>query len=390
MTARERAPRTGPGSKRRTEPASAAERVLQAFGVDGVFAEAVLGDLAEEYAERATCGVGAARRWYVGQMLRSAPYLIRSAGRHAAGRARLAAAVAGTALVMCAILVALQARDGPPIRLVAGTRDTVLLNFVRPVSLPMRVLDAEGRLLPDTGVRYTWVAGAPVSVSARGVVTCARAGDATVRASLGPLSTNLLLRCRPVREVRAGYWTDFVLGDSARELDVVAVGVDGRLVTLLGAWLSVDDSSVAVLHGLRVHPRSPGETRVGLRVGDRTADFMVRVFEPVPTFERLRSDQRLVAAPVRLARGTSVRWPLPMGRFYLSLLPTPNAKAAPTLAVDGAVMCIPALGPGVYDTRCVGRMPGAWVTVEYPPEPGARTAAPAVVGTLTLHRDREP
>jgi hypothetical protein len=364
--------------------------VLQALGVDPSFAEAVLGDLAEEYAERAVCGVSAARRWYVGQVLRSAPYLLRSAGRHAAGRARLAVSLASVALVTSVVLAALQARAGPPARLVAGTLDTVLVNYLRPVSLPMRVLDAAGRLLPDTGVRYAWVAGAPVSVSAHGVVTCERPGDATVRASLGPLATNFLLRCRPVRGVRASYWTDFVLGDSARDLDVVAVGVDGRLVTLLGAWLRVEDSTVAVLDGLRVHPRSPGETRVFLRVGDRTADFVVRVFEPVPTLEGLRPGQLLVAAPVRLTRGASVRWPLPTGRFYLSFLPGPDAEAAPTLSVDGAVMCMPALGPGVYDTTCVVRVPGAWVTVASPGEPRATVAAPAVVGTLTLHRDRVP
>jgi CubicO group peptidase (beta-lactamase class C family) len=287
----------------------------------------------------------------VGQVLRSSPYLIWSATRHAAGRARLALALAAVALVASAVLAALLARAGPPARLVAGAGDTVLVNYLRPVPLPTRVLDAAGRLLPDTGVRYAWVAGAPVSVSARGVVTCARRGDATVRASLGPLATTLLVRCRPVRDLSAG-GTDFVLGDPPRDLPLEAVGVDGRPVTLLGAWLTVEDTTVATLDGLRVHPRSPGETMVNVRVGDRTAGTVIRVFEPVRTIEGLRPDQRLVVAPVRLARGASVRWRLPTGRFYLSFLPGPDAGAAPTLSVDGAVMCMPALRPGVSDTRC--------------------------------------
>lgn len=386
------APGPAPGTRHRPEPTPTVERALQALGVDPIFAEAVLGDLSEEYAERAACDVNAARRWYVGQALRSAPHLIRSAAHHPAGRARLAAVVATLALVACVVLIALSFRAGPPVRLVAGTRDTVVVNNLRPVSLPMRVFDAAGRLLPDSGVRYAQALGAPISISSRGVVTCARPGDATVRASLGPLATNILVRCRPVRELRGGYgyWTDFVLGDSARELDLVAVGIDGRRVTQFGAWLSIDDSTVAVLDGLRVHPRSPGETRVDLRVGDRTADFMVRVFEPVHTLVGLRADQRLVAAPVRLARGASVRWPLPTGRFSMSLLPTPDVKAGAMLSVDGAVMCMPALAPGVFDTTCVARVPGAWVTVAYPGEPAAGTAAPVVVGTLALHRDREP
>ncbi|HEY0929652.1 MAG TPA: hypothetical protein VGE27_07005 [Gemmatimonas sp.] len=285
MTGNERVSGSARRSRRCTGSASAAERILLALGVDQSFAEAVLGDLAEEYAERATFGVRAARQWYAGQMIRSAPYLIRSAGRHAAGRARLAAAVASLSLVASVILFARTARNGPPVRLVAGTGDTILVNFLRPVSLSIRVLDADGRLLPDSGVRYAWIGGAPVSVSERGIVTCAHSGDAKVRASLGSLATTLHLLCRPVRAVSAGFWADFVLGESGRDLDVTAVDVDGRLATRLGARLSVEDSTVAVLSGLRVEPRSPGETRASLRVGDRTTDFFVRVFEPVSTLE---------------------------------------------------------------------------------------------------------
>jgi hypothetical protein len=362
--------------------------VLHALGVDPAFAEAVLGDLAEEYAVRAACDVNAARQWYAGQVVRSTPHLLWRATRHHDGRARLAVALAGAAFVASVVMAVLLSRAGPPARLVAGTRDTVLVNYLRPVSLPMRVHDAAGRPLPDTGVRYAWVTGAPVFVSSRGVVTCARPGDATVHASLGPLATNLLVRCRPVREVRVDGPSDFVLGDPARDLAVQAIGPDGRPVTMLGARLRVEDSTVATLDGLRVRPLSAGETMVELLVGDRRASAMVRVFEPVRSLEGLRPEQRLVVAPVRLTRGTFVRWPLPTGRFFLSFLPGPDAEAAPTLSVDGAVMCMPALEPGVYNTRCLVRESGAWVTVAYPSEPVEKAATSVVAGALALHRDR--
>src|SRR5688572_14476153 len=88
----------------------------------------------------------------------------------------------------------------PPARLVVGVSDTVIVNSQRPIQIPIQVLDAAGHVLPDTGVRYQWTSGAPVTVSATGVATCTQAGDATIRASLGPLSIDFLLRCRPVRD----------------------------------------------------------------------------------------------------------------------------------------------------------------------------------------------
>lgn len=389
MRAPDRADGTAPGSGHRT-PVSLAERVLHTLGVEPAFAEAVLGDLAEEYAERATVGVSNARQWYAAQALRSAPHLIRSATRHAAGRARLAGAIAAVALVTSGVLLTHLALAGPPAQLVAGTGDTVVVNYLQPVRLPTRVLDETGRVLSNADVRYRWLAGAPVAVSNQGVVTCARHGDATVRASLGALATDLFVRCRPVREVSAGDMIDFVLGDPPRDVALEALGVDGKPVTLLGASLSVEDSSVATLHGLRVIPRAAGETALDVRIGDRGATTVVRVFEPVRSLEGLRPDQRLVAAHVRLARGAAVRWQLPTGRFYLFSLPSQNAHAAPAFAVDGAVMCMPALRPGVHYTRCVVREPGAWVTVANGSEYGQSATVPEVDGVLALHRDRLP
>jgi hypothetical protein len=78
------------------------------------------------------------------------------------------------------VLLALGACKGPPARFVAGIADTVVLNNRLPVPIPMRVFDAAGHSLPDTGVRYQWTSGTPVPVSQRGVVTCVRAGDATL------------------------------------------------------------------------------------------------------------------------------------------------------------------------------------------------------------------
>ena len=145
--------------------------------------------------------------------------------------------------------------NGPPARLVAGTADTIVVNNRRPVQLPMRVFDAAGHHLDSTSVRYQWTAGVPVEVSATGIVTCTQAGDATVHAALGALTTHVTLRCRPVSNVRALRMMNLVVGDSAQEFPFEAIDVDGRPVTLLAGDLTVEDSTIVTVEGVCVRAR---------------------------------------------------------------------------------------------------------------------------------------
>jgi hypothetical protein len=58
-------------------PPRTAERLLDALGAEPEFRDALLGDLAEEYAIRHACdGPRAALRWYWREALRVAPYLL--------------------------------------------------------------------------------------------------------------------------------------------------------------------------------------------------------------------------------------------------------------------------------------------------------------------------
>lgn len=391
------------------------ERLTLALGAEPAFAEAVLGDLAEEYALRAARdGVGGARQWYAREALRSAPHLVLSAARHPAGRGHLTAFAAAAGVAVAAVAAVLLSRAGPPARLVAGTRDTVVVNHLTPVRLPARVFDARGRALPDAAVRgrvrYAWVSGAPVAITPDGVVTCAQPGDAVLRAAVArgaPLreapgegsdsvATSVQLRCRPVREVRTG-GNDFVLGDPPRELAAQFVGVDGRPVTLVGAQLWVDNTAVVALDGLRLRPRRPGAAHVTVRVGDREGGVFVRVFAPVRTFDALRPDQVAVAASVRLIPGGAAWWALPRGPFAVQFLTDLATRTLPTLAVDGPVTCVPALRPGVTATDCLVRGPGASVTVAHPARRGPRldargagTARADVVGAVGIWRWQPP
>lgn len=215
------------------------------------------------------------------------------------------------------------------------------MNSRRPVQIPIRVLDAADRALPDTGVRYEWMAGDSVPVSATGTVTCSQFGDATLRASLGSVTTSVLLRCRPVHSVRISGPMQFVLGDSAQDMRVEALGLDGRPVDLLAGSANMLDSSVATLDGLRVRPRKPGATLAWVRIGDHSPGVGVHVYERVSTLNGLRAEQRHVAVALRLASGEVRRWPLPPGEWMLTMLPYEDEARGLRLRIEGAY-CLPA------------------------------------------------
>jgi hypothetical protein len=322
---------------------SLSERLLSGLGADPEFIEAVLGDLAEEYAERRERdGVGVARAWYAREWLRTAPHIVRSAIRHSPrARARAAMLLALLALTVTLGAVALLTRNGPPAHLVAdsGGEGGIVVNNVMPVTLAMRVLDEHGHTLESSGVRYRWEAGAPITVSSAGVVKCTHHGDATIQASLGDIATSMEVLCRPVLEIRANSWIDFVAGDPARHLPFEALGVDGLHITQLRGSATVMDTTVAKLVGSSIAPRAVGRTMVEVTVGDRNVRMRVLVHEPVRSLDALRPDQRLVAMPVRLAQGDTVQWPLPSGAFWLKYLPRGQGDAPPTITVDGPVSC---------------------------------------------------
>ena len=65
-----------------SQPPRALESILKGLGADPYLVEVVLGDMAEEYDERAAFyGEIEARRWYEDEALRSVPHLLRSALR---------------------------------------------------------------------------------------------------------------------------------------------------------------------------------------------------------------------------------------------------------------------------------------------------------------------
>lgn len=251
-------------------------------------------------------------------------------------------------LIFAVLFPTLAACTGPPARLVAGRGDTVVVNNHGPVQLPIRVLDAAGRHLDSSGVRYQWIGGTLISVSTNGVVNCTEPGDATVRASLDSLVTHLIVLCRPVRDVRTIRMMNLVVGEPAQELPFEAVDAAGRPVTLLTGQVTVTDSMIATVEGVRIRGRAQGSTDLTMRIGDQLGFASVHVYEPARSPEGIRPGQR-VAVPVRLGGGEMRRWRISASRdnYFLTILPDDDARPTPALAIVGA-NCVPGLGPNSY------------------------------------------
>jgi hypothetical protein len=372
---------------------SMAERLLHAVGVDPALVDGVLGDLAEERAERsARDGKILAALWCVEQAIRSTPHLLLSAYRFGgpAARARLCAALGAVGIAIGGLGVAFALRDGPPVRIVtalANSQDGIVVNNMTAVQLPMHVLDKRGHQLKSERVHFQLASGSSMSVSPNGEITCRAAGDALVRATSGAAATEMKVLCRPVTDIRESSWIDLITGDPPRELPFYAVGLHGEPVNELRGAIHVADSSVASFDGTMIHARRAGRTTVLIKIGDEAMPMRVIVHELVQSFESLRPGQLDVARPVRLSMGDTLHWGLPAGAFWLKYIPKRASETPPTIVLEGNVGC--STGDGVrtytmpaeeYGKYCVAR-PGASVLIAH----GAN-GLPVVEGSLLLQR----
>lgn len=243
-------------------------------------------------------------------------------------------------LIAFGVAFACAPSNGPPARLIGGTADTVIINNSREVRIPVRVLDSAGHALPDSGVRYRWKGGEKVTVSGNGKVTCAHSLDASVDASLGSVSTTMLVRCRPVGKVYIAGPIQFLLPDTAQEMGIRVVDLDGNEVNLLKGTSDIMDTTVATIDGMKVIPKSPGATVAGVRFGNQSAGVGVHVYEKVNTLDALWEGKQFVGIPLQMSGGEMLSWHLPPGTWMLTMLPEDDAEKGLQLRIEGA-NCIP-------------------------------------------------
>jgi hypothetical protein len=226
--------------------------------------------------------------------------------------------------------------SGPPARLIGGTADTVIINHTREVQIPVRVLDSAGHALVDSGVRFRWIGGEKLTVAGDGSVTCAHSLDALVEASLDRVSTTMLVRCRPVKKVYIAGPIQFLLPDTAQEMRIKVLDLDGNEVSLLKGTSDILDTTVATIDGMRVIPKSPGATVAGLRFGNQSAGVGVHVYEKVNTLDALRNGKQYVGIVLQMSGGEMQSWRLPGGTWMLTMLPEDDEQTGLRLRIENA------------------------------------------------------
>lgn len=286
----------------------------------------------------------------------------------------------GVALIPLPFVFACGTDNGPPARLVAGTADTVVLNYTREVQVPLRVLDANGHTLSDSAVRYRSVGGEKIPVSAEGKVTCADSKDASVEASLGNLRRTIVIRCRPVKKIRIAGPVQFLLPDTAQEFRMLVLGIDGKEINVLSGTSAILDSTVATLDGIRVVPKSPGSTIASVRFGNQTASVGVHVYETVRTLEALKQGKQLVGIPLRMSGGEVQSWGLPPGTWMVAMLPESDEATGLQMRIEGANCSVLQLTRRRYG--CLVRSE-ARVIVSHPSK---ANTAPELKGQLLVRR----
>ena len=128
----------------------------------------------------------------------------------------------------------------------------------------------------------------------------------------------IVSRPRPARlDVEAASWLDLGVGDSARDLSIVAQGPDGGIVTELRGAVTIPNGSIVAAQGTTICPTRSGMTVADIEIGNTTTYIPIVVYQPVTSFaDRDAAKAGLMAMRVRLARGDTIETPLPKAAFW--------------------------------------------------------------------------
>lgn len=208
--------------------------------------------------------------------------------------------------------------DATPVALVP-LADPFVYNGPAPLTLPLRVLDRNGRTVL---ANVEAVSDAPeiAKVEDR-QLRCLRAGNAGISAASGAARTSFQLHCRPIASF-APPWQSLrlELADDPVPLAPIAFDSSGRPISTLRFAAKSEDSSVASAVTGRVVPRAIGTTRILLDFGGITHFVLVDVVAPV------------TRDTIRLAAGEYRHWRLGPGRYVATIAGLADTLDPPPVA----------------------------------------------------------
>ena len=250
----------------------------------------------------------------------------------------LRATLAAT-LLLCVISC-----DGSDVARIEVARRHIVLYGHSPFTLPIRLLDRAGNVLPPRDVTLRVSPDSAVRFILPDAIVCERAGSADVEVRAGALTEHLDVQCRPGAVIGVVPFAERVEGDSPQQVKFeveLAVGDPPRPLTFEATLPSGDrevvrpfrvelmDSSVAYLRADSIVPVSPGRRLIQVELGGQW------VFVTVAVSAVIENDTlSLVAGQVR-------SWSLVPGRYSLTVATVPARPAARWLdMVTAGVHCI--------------------------------------------------
>lgn len=279
------------------------------------------------------------------------------------------------------LFATLACTDAPPVRLVAGRADTVIVHNRQPVQLPVFGFAKDGDTVNVRNLRFHRVSGDPIRVTSRGMATCDRAGDATVEASHRHLSTRFLLMCRPIAGFRFSGNPRMIVGGPTVPLQLDAVGMNGESVFPIVGIATVEDTSVVTVQGMDLAARGPGRTNVHIEAGDCRTEIYVEVNERVPALGALQPYQEFVT-PVSMVAGETQTWPLAKGDYWIEFEPADYSLPSLVIGAAGA-QCAGSMASGYH---CLALTPAKLVLRH----PGAAGTGSTVTGALSVRSNERP
>ena len=204
------------------------------------------------------------------------------------------------AVVGLVLMIGCSASDAKQALKSGSLVDTIVVNAVRLFALPAGSSGKATGVGTDSCLSVSLEVGRQLATRAAAIDSLCASRGRDSRGWLGTTDSGAL----PARSVGAtGNAGQLILGEPSQSLQVAAYDRDGTPVSLLSGTITIRDSTIARLNGLRITALRAGTTPISFRIGEQDARGSVHVYERVKSLDALEQRIRPVAVPLALGAG---------------------------------------------------------------------------------------